>query len=290
MEFPWVHRGLWGNMGVKGDTEGYGSPVGQRGDGSNGGEHGAEELRGPRGLVGHSPVGGGGHHSHFPFQGPPDIRGTPPGESPQSRSPHSAPHCPAPPHGLCPARGGAGRRGREHWGGREGRRGGAAGGRDGGRGSRVGGSGRNCALWGGQRGNRGAELVQGGIGAEGCTGGMGGTGEILGRGPGRILGGGGGAGNGRKVTGGLWSAPGRAGLRSASFGRFRRRSGTSGPDRLGSGPLGRGMAPPAGDVSRELQGTGAQRPYYPKSSHFTPNPTHIPPFHPKPSRNPLIFP
>lgn len=194
MEFPWVHRGLWGNMGVKGDTEGYGSPVGQRGDGSNGGEHGAEELRGPRGLVGHSPVGGGGHHSHFPFQGPPDIRGTPPGESPQSRSPHSAPHCPAPPHGLCPARGGAGRRGREHWGGREGRRGGAAGGRDGGRGSRVGGSGRNCALWGGQRGNRGAELVQGGIGAEGCTGGMGGTGEILGRGPGRILGGGGGRG------------------------------------------------------------------------------------------------
>lgn len=102
--------------------------------------------------------------------------------------------------------------------------------------------------------------------------------------------GGGWAGNGLKVTGGLWSAPGRAGLRSASFGRFRRRSGTSGPDRLGSGPLGRGMAPPAGDVSRELQGTGAQRPYYPKSSHFTPNPTHIAPFHPKPSRNPLIFP
>lgn len=211
--------------------------------GGMGGSGGAE---GPRDVVGHSPVGGGGHQSHFPFQVPPGIRGSPPGQSPQPRSPHNAPHRPAPPHGLCSARGGAG--------GGAGSAGGvgrADGG--GGRGERRGkgswgrGDWEELGVMGGSRGIGGLRSFHDVLGRWAVLGEWE-RDDVLGRDAGGSWGG------ALKVTGDRGSAPGRAGLRSGSFGRFRRRSGTSGLARLGSAPLGRGMAPPAGDVSRELQG------------------------------------
>lgn len=208
----------------------------------------------------------------FPSRVLPTL-GEPPPEKARSparpTAPHIAPHRPTAfaPRGEGPE-GGAGSTGGVGRADEGGRQGGGTG--EGGVGS--GGLGGTARYGGGQRGNRGAELVQGGIGAEGCTGGMGGTGEILGRGPGRILGGGG---VGGERTEGYWGSLERARksraalgfLRTfpASLGNFRPRSARLGSSRPRHGPAGGGRVPGAARYRRPAPLLPQILPLHPKS-------------------------